>query len=117
MKALPFASKPKQQQSTKNKPLTYMQRRAVIAEPEDRKQRAFVQMLGALKNEKVAIRTAKNQQRSAQHVQDKKREVEKFDPLVREEKKRKYMADGKEEARKAAGRGKGRKKSRTNEDD
>ena len=99
--------------------MTYMQRRAVVAEPEDKKKRAFVQMLGALKNEKVAIRTANNQKRIAKHVKEKQRETDKFDPLVREEKKRKYMNEGKEEARKAAGRGGhggARKKSRKNDD-
>ena len=79
-----------------------------------------MQMLATLKNEKVAIRTAKNQERIATHLKEKQRESDKFDPVAREEKKRKYMSEGKEAARKASGGGrggKGRKKAKREEDD
>lgn len=42
--ALPFASKPKQTAALNKQ--SYLQRRKVILEPEERKQRAVVQMLG-----------------------------------------------------------------------
>jgi hypothetical protein len=42
--ALPFASKPKQTVAANKQ--SYLQRRKVILEPEERKQRAVVQMLG-----------------------------------------------------------------------
>jgi len=95
-----------------------MQKRAVVVEPEDKSKRAFVQMLGTLKNEKVAIRREKNRVRSEQASKEKQRHKEIFDPLVREEKKRKYAADGKEEVRRAnKSRSRHSKKSARDEDD
>jgi len=44
--ALPFASKPKQTAALNKQ--SYLQRRKVILEPEERKQRAVVQMLGMI---------------------------------------------------------------------
>lgn len=115
---LPFASKPKLQTSKKGKPKTYMQKRAVVMEPEERKKIAFMQMMGALKNEKIEIRHNKNKERVEKYLKDKQRIKEKFDPIAREEKKRKYAQDGKEAARRENNIKKfsSNKKSRNNDD-
>ena len=51
--ALPFASKPKMAPALN--PASYVARRAVILEPEDKKKRAVVQMLSAIRNDKVGV--------------------------------------------------------------
>ncbi|CAE7507587.1 BMS1, partial [Symbiodinium microadriaticum] len=52
-RALPFASKPKQQ-ATKNKK-SFAAKRAVVLEPEDRRKRAAVQMLETIRKDKVSV--------------------------------------------------------------
>lgn len=96
--ALPFASKIKNE-SAKNRK-SYLARRAVILEPEEKKSRAMVQMLSTIRKDKETKRlnTAKEKQKEKQKI--KLREAERFSDIHREEKKRKYKEAGLERERK-----------------
>lgn len=91
--SLPFASKPKQQ-ANKNKE-SYMAKRAVILDPEDRKKRAAIQMLSTIKKDKVSIRNETQKKRKAEKAKVIARSHEKFADVHKEEKKRKYVMEGK----------------------
>ena len=93
--ALPFASKPKLQAPLNKK--SYLQRRKVILEPEERQQRSVVQMLGAVKNQKVAIREEANKKRLQLKKVALEKQAAKFEDVHRNEKKRKYTDIGKEQ--------------------
>ena len=96
LQALPFASKPKQEKA-KNRE-SYLSRRAVILEPEDRKKRALVQMVATIRASKSEKRTAAGQIRSQKKAAERARQDAKFSDVHRDEKKRKYAEDGKREA-------------------
>jgi ribosome biogenesis protein BMS1 len=91
--SLPFASKPKQAVS-KNRD-TYVQRRAVVLDPEDRKKRALVQMLSTIRADKSAKREASQKVKLSKKVKDAAKVTEMFADVHKEEKKRKYIAQGK----------------------
>lgn len=96
--ALPFASKPKLAKA-KN-PESYLARRAVILEPEERKQRGMIQMLSTIKKDKEAKRKVANKLRFEQKQKQIAKEKEKFEEIHKEAKKRKYKEDGLEKQRK-----------------
>lgn len=76
-----------------------MAKRAVILEPKDRKKRAAIAMLTTIKAEKSRKRSEKQSQRKADSARRKEAETKKFEPLMKEERKRKYTEKGKEEVR------------------
>ncbi len=96
--ALPFASKIKNESSKNRK--SYLARRAVILEPEEKKSRAMVQMLSTIRKDKEAkrLQSAKEKQKEKQKI--KLREAERFSDVQREDKKRKYREAGLERERK-----------------
>ena len=96
--ALPFASKPKQQDSLNRK--SYMARRAVTMEPEERKERAAVQILQTIGKDKRVKRHEANTRRKEKSDQKAAKVKEFFADEHAYEKKRKYAAKGKEELRK-----------------
>lgn len=96
--ALPFASKPKQKAASN--PASYLARRAVILEPEERKQRGLVQMLATIRKDKEKKRKAANLERLQARQKEQQREKERFSDIHREEKKRKYKEEGLESQRK-----------------
>lgn len=91
--SLPFESKPKQQ-ARKNKD-SYMSKRAVILDPEDRKKRAAIQMLSTIRKDKLSIRNEAQKKRRDEKAKSIERSVERFADVHKEEKKRKYIAEGK----------------------
>jgi ribosome biogenesis protein BMS1 len=95
---LPFASKPKQQESVNRK--SYLARRAVMMEPEERKERAAVQMLQTISKDKRAKKHTANLERKQKSDKAAAKKAEIFSADAKLEKKRKYTAQGKEEARK-----------------
>lgn len=101
--ALPFKSKPKLQSKTggagasKGK-VSYVKKRAVILEPEDRNKRAAIQMLSTITADKVAKRKVSQTVRSAKNLKAKDKESEKFADVHKEQKKRNYRDSGKEKA-------------------
>lgn len=98
--SLPFSSKPKQQAKAKRN--SYVQRRQVVLEPEEKKQRAAVQMIQTLKNDKMGKRREAGKARLEKKTKEREKHAEQFEAKAKEEKKRKHMIAGKEEARKKA---------------
>ena len=114
--ALPFKSKPKQMgktggnSSSKGK-VTYVAKRAVVLEPEDRNKRAAVQMLATITADKVAKRRVAQTVRNTKNLKAKEKESEKFADVAKEQKKRNYRDSGKESA--GPGRAAGAKRRKT----
>jgi ribosome biogenesis protein BMS1 len=100
---LPFKSKPKLAVAKKGKNATYMSRRAVVLEPEDRNKRAAVQMLATISADKLSKRKVAQTQRSAKQLKVKEKVAERFASVAKEEKKRKYRDEGKEKILKEKG--------------
>jgi len=86
--SLPYASKPKlvKEQSRK----TYLQKRAVVLEPEEKKAIALLQQIRALRKDQVARRKEKQEERKKAHrkkvEQEESKQAEKD-----KEKKKEYM--------------------------
>jgi ribosome biogenesis protein BMS1 len=96
--SLPYSSKPK---FTKGiNPSSYLARRAVIVEPEERKQRNLIQVLSTIKKDKETKRKVANKERAATKLKEKIRENEKFSDIQKSQKKRKYREEGLEKQRK-----------------
>lgn len=93
--ALPYASKPKEEQKRKRK--GYLRKRAVIMEADERKQTAFLQALRTIRKEKVAIRRAKNTEKLNEKAKVNAKEQAKIEDLRKAKKKREYRAEGKRE--------------------
>ncbi|KAI0366931.1 DUF663-domain-containing protein [Pilatotrama ljubarskyi] len=86
--ALPYASKPKVMKPQHRQ--TYMQKRAVVLEPEEKKALALLQQVRALRKDQVARRREKQEERRAAHR--KKVEKEEAKKSEKEKEKRKeYM--------------------------
>ena len=109
---LPFKSKPKLAVAKKGKNATYMSRRAVVLEPEDRNKRAAVQMLATIAADKITKRKVAQTERSKVKEKAKLKTAEKFADVHQAEKKRKYRDEGKDKAFKAEGVNMQRKKAR-----
>lgn len=101
--ALPFKSKPKLttkaggNSSAKGR-VSYITKRAVVIDPEDRDKRAAVQMLSTITADKVAKRKVAQTVRSVKNLKAKTKESEKFADVAKETKKRNYRDSGKEKA-------------------
>ena len=86
--ALPYASKPKLMKAQHR--VTYMQKRAVVMEPEEKKAMALLQQVRALRKDQVARRREKQEERRA--VRRKKVEKEEAKKGEKDKEKRKeYM--------------------------
>lgn len=86
--ALPYASKPKLMKPQGKQ--TYMQKRAVVLEPEEKKAIALIQQIRALRKDQVARRRDKQRERKEVH----RKKVEKDDAKKADkekEKKKEYM--------------------------
>ncbi|BGP12897.1 hypothetical protein JCM10213_005150 [Rhodosporidiobolus nylandii] len=99
--ALPFASKPKMQAQQKNK--TYMQKRAVVMEPEEKKALSLLQQVQAISRDKEA----KRKEAKAGKKEERQKKLAKADALRGErEKKEKaehFAKQGRAEKAKAEG--------------
>jgi ribosome biogenesis protein BMS1 len=91
--SLPFKSKPKLIPAIKKD--SYQAKRAVILEPEERNQRALVQMVSTIRKEKELKRKVSNQTRLKKKTLEKEKHAERFQEVKDEEKKRKYREQGK----------------------
>ena len=92
---LPFKSKPKLDHVEPNKKQTYMYKRAVVVEPEDRAKRATIQMLSTIAVDKIAKRKLTRTARSQANAKSKEQRTEVFADAARDERKRKFRDDGK----------------------
>jgi ribosome biogenesis protein BMS1 len=86
--ALPYASKPKLMKPQSKQ--TYMQKRAVVLEPEEKKAIALLQQIRALRKDQVARRREKQQERKETH-RKKVQKDEAKDAEKEREKKKVYM--------------------------
>ncbi|KAF9487769.1 DUF663-domain-containing protein [Pleurotus eryngii] len=110
--ALPYASKPKLMKAQSRQ--TYMQKRAVVMEPEEKKAVALMQQIRALRKDQVARRKEKKSER--REAQRKKTEKEEAKQLEKDKEKRKehMRAAGQKSKREAeAEEGRGSKRRKT----
>lgn len=104
--ALPYASKPKLMKPQHRQ--TYMQKRAVVLEPEEKRALAIVQQMRAVRKEQLGRRKEKQEERRAAHRQKVQKEDERRDEKRKTERKE-YMRQ--------AGIKMGRERERDGEDD
>mmetsp|Transcript_23945 Transcript_23945/g.35405 ORF Transcript_23945/g.35405 Transcript_23945/m.35405 type:complete len:960 (+) Transcript_23945:65-2944(+) len=94
--ALPFASKPKNDLKRKNK--SYISKRAVVLEKDEKKKLTFLQALNTIRNEKVSIRKSKKMEKTAENAKIKAKKDEEIEQARKILKKRNYRSDGKRDA-------------------
>lgn len=90
--ALPFASKLKQDKP-KN-PKSYLNQRAVIVDPGERKERAMLQQLSTIRKDKETKKEQAKDKNRKFKAAAKARETAKFDDVHKDEKKRKFKELG-----------------------
>ncbi|RPD54653.1 DUF663-domain-containing protein [Lentinus tigrinus ALCF2SS1-7] len=89
---LPYASKPKLMKPQHR--ATYMQKRAVIMEPEEKKAMALLQQVRALRKDQVVRRREKKEEKRAEHRKKVEKEEAKRSEKEREKKKEHMRAAG-----------------------
>ena len=90
--ALPYASKPKQQR--KRGKASYLTKRAVVMEPEQRKAHTLVQQIQTVSKIKAKQEKAAAAKRHAAYAKKKAATAAKFSEATRLERKRRYKAEG-----------------------
>ncbi|KAH9480154.1 Ribosome biogenesis protein bms1 [Psilocybe cubensis] len=110
--ALPYASKPKLMKPQKH--MTYLQKRAVVMEPEEKKALALMQQIRALRKDQVARRHEKKEEKKAERAKKLEKEEAKKAEKEKEKKKDVMRIAGQRSKREAemqegGGRGKRRK--------
>ena len=108
---LPYASKPKLMKAKSRQ--TYMQKRAVVLEPEEKKAIALLQQIRALRKDQVARRKEKQNERKEVHRQKVAKEEAKKSEKDKEKRKEYMRAAGmksKRESEKEEGRSSKRRK-------
>ncbi|PPQ93079.1 hypothetical protein CVT25_003111 [Psilocybe cyanescens] len=110
--ALPYASKPKLMKPQKH--MTYLQKRAVVMEPEEKKALALMQQIRALRKDQVARRHEKKEEKKAERAKKLEKEDAKKSDREKERKKDVMRIAGQKSKREAdmqegGGRGKRRK--------
>jgi ribosome biogenesis protein BMS1 len=109
--SLPYASKTKHIAPQRKE--TYMQSRAVVLEPEEKKAIALMQQIQALRKDKVARRKDKQEERRAEHRKEKGVIDEKKEAKAKEERREKYRKEGiKRKREEQGGKGGGDKRSK-----
>ncbi|KAJ7071858.1 GTP binding protein [Mycena belliarum] len=110
--ALPYASKPRVMKPQRQQ--TYLQKRAVVMEPEERKAVALLQQIRALRKDQVARRKEKKSEKNAVHKKKVEKEEERKNDKVKERKKEVMRATGRKSKREAeAEEGRGAKRRKT----
>ncbi|KAI0671020.1 hypothetical protein C8Q78DRAFT_974097 [Trametes maxima] len=111
--ALPYASKPKIMKPQHRQ--TYMQKRAVVLEPEEKKALALLQQVRALRKDQVARRREKQGERRAAHRKKVEKEEAKKSEKDKEKRKEYMRAAGMKSKREADASegGRGNKRRRT----
>lgn len=106
--SLPYASKTRT--LSKQKKPNYLQSRAVIMEPEEKKAVALLQQIQALRKDKVARRNEKKEEKRREHRKDVAESSEKREGKVREERREILRKEGiKRKHQEEGGGGKRRK--------
>jgi ribosome biogenesis protein BMS1 len=93
---------------------TYMQKRAVVMEPEERKAVALLQQIRALRKDQVARRKEKKNEKKVAHQKKAEKEEERKSEKVKERKKEVMRVTGRKSKREAeAEEGRGPKRRKT----
>jgi ribosome biogenesis protein BMS1 len=109
-KDLPFASKPRITRPAQQK--TYLQKRAVVLEPEEKKALTLLQQMRALDKEKIAKRKGKQEERRSEHRKVVAKAEEKRGEKQKELRKEYMRAAGQKQKREADAENGSRKKRR-----
>ncbi|KAI9469829.1 MAG: hypothetical protein EXX96DRAFT_532050 [Benjaminiella poitrasii] len=96
---LPFANKPKN--ATKSKKQSYLSKRAVILEPEEKKIYTLMQQLNTLRNEKERKRKLKNNER-LEMVEKKRAKIAEMNNQKEKERRREYFRKEQQKAKSSA---------------
>ena len=99
--ALPYASKPKLMKKQHRE--TYMQKRAVVMEPEEKRAVALLQQVRALRKDQVQRRREKKDEKREKHRKVKEKEEERKGEKERE-KRKEYMRVAGIKSKREAGR-------------
>ncbi|KWU45367.1 GTP binding protein [Rhodotorula sp. JG-1b] len=99
--ALPYASKPKMQAPQQQK--TYLQKRAVVMEPEEKKALALLQQIQAISRDKESKRKESKQAHKAERQKKLAKDAEKRGEREKREKQEFFAQQGRAEKRKAEG--------------
>eukprot|EP00804_Cyclotella_cryptica_P003462 CCRYP_002111-RD/>CCRYP_002111-RD protein AED:0.29 eAED:0.29 QI:0/0.5/0.4/1/0.5/0.4/5/98/563 len=94
--ALPFASKPKDEKKRKTK--SYVSKRAVMMDAEEKKKYTFIQAVNTIRNEKQAKKKEKKAERKLARSKELARKEEKLEATRKAKKRQHYRAEGKVEA-------------------
>lgn len=109
--ALPYGSKPKLMKPQREP--TYMQKRAVVMEPDEKKALALMQQIRALRKDQVARRHEKKEEKKAERAKKMEKEQEKRSEREKEKKKDVMRIAGQKSKREADMEdGRGRSKRR-----
>lgn len=81
---------------------SYLTKRAVVLDPEEKKKYTFMQQLTTVRNDKQVKRKRKQKERAEEHANKRAKLDEKFSAVRKEEKKAKFREKGKEEKRKVS---------------
>ena len=95
--ALPFASKPKDIKKKRNEK-SYITKRAVVMDIDEKKKYTFLQAVNTIRNEKVAKRKESKKRSQEVRAKENAKKAEALDAIRKANLKRKYRADGKIEA-------------------
>ncbi|KAH8824857.1 hypothetical protein DL96DRAFT_1611069 [Flagelloscypha sp. PMI_526] len=110
--SLPYASKPKLMQKARQE--TYMTKRAVVLEPEEKQALALLQQMQALRKDKVEKRREKKSEKKAERMKKLEKASEAREEKDREKKKEYMRAAGMKKKREEdVESGRARKKRRT----
>jgi ribosome biogenesis protein BMS1 len=94
--ALPFSSKHKDEKKRQKK--SYVSKRAVVMEADEKKKYTFVQAVNTIRNEKRAKRKEKNAERRLEKSKELAKKEEKLEASRKARKRQQHRADGKVEA-------------------
>lgn len=94
--ALPFSSKHKDEKKRKKK--SYVSKRAVVMEADEKKKYTFVQAVNTIRNEKKAKRKEKNAERRLVKAKEFAKTEEKLEGIRKARKRQHFRAEGKVEA-------------------
>ncbi len=94
--ALPFASKPKDEKKRKKK--SYVSKRAVVMDADEKKKYTFLQAVNTIRNEKVTKRKESNARRQVERAKENAKKEELIAAARKANLKRKYRSEGKIQA-------------------
>lgn len=104
--ALPYANKPKNHEKKRTNK-SYIAKRAVVVEKDEKKKLAFIQALNTIRKEKISIRKQKKEEKSQVKAAKNTKKEAAHAANLKINKKRQYRADGKREKYRQAKRMKG----------